>query len=128
MPALSLQIWNIEPTLDISSIDDGEILSLFWNSRTSEEKQAIDDSVDAMIAQGKTEKWQRANLVDKTSRRIGRAREFVSVADAQQWIDWYIPNIPAVNPTNGPVLFTRTSMVAIDNMTLDQFIENWPNV
>ena len=127
MTAISKQIWNIENSLDISNMSESEILSTFYRSRTPELWAQIDAQIELMINDGKTQPWERISLVDKGTRRMARVREFVSVAAAEEFLSWLQSNVPSSVPNSPTPVFSRATHEAVDNMTIQQFLENWPN-
>ena len=127
MSAISQQIWSIDPNFDIDLMTDQEILDRFWVEFPEPAKTDVHNLVNVMEDQGKTTRSARVLLVDKPSRKMARVRQFTAMADAEFYVDWCLQNFPTTVPTQVPVEFTRDIHTAVDNYTLQQFIDNWPN-
>lgn len=133
MPALSKQTWIFKNDLDVSNLTEQEIWQLFRGTRNNAWQHSLpyqdfmDTYVMTAVSEGKTQYHRRQNLVDITGRRVVRLREFTNAAGAQDFVTWVNSNIPPVVPMVGDTLFERVAVETIDNMTLEQFVADWPN-
>lgn len=133
MAALSKQTWTISSNLDLTDKTEEAIWRLFREVRNDawQHPLAYQDYMDTYVmtavSEGKTQYEARQNLVDKSGQRVVRLREFTDAAAAQDFVTWVNSNIPPVVPMVGTPLFERTANQVVDNMTLEQFLADWPN-
>ena len=113
MPAILKIVYNLNPSMDLSTHDDFTLAKLMHEEFGDSVMQSINSSMEDLVRQGLTETDKMRAVVDPAAKTFLIEREFTTAATAEGRKTWIESNTAASIGS-----FTRGSLTVTDNATL----------
>lgn len=114
MPAILKIVYNVAPTVDMSSVDPvGDVVNVMQQDLTESVSNSLAQQIEQAVTNGHTQWESSQNTLDRGNKTMTIERQFTTLEAANAHKTWIESNVPASTAN-----FTLTSITVTDNAEL----------